>query len=127
MPAVRDFALDPTTWDLAVVNGDFAVVADAAAAVQGAKIRVLTMLGEIWLDESLGVDYLGSIFIKNPNPAVVRALLTVAIAATPDVVNVSGAALVLNNDRTASIAFTMSTAYSASENIQALVTAPAGG
>ena len=57
---VRDFLSD-ATGDLAVVNGDFALVADAAPVVQGIAIRLKMVLGEYWLDEEVGVDWIGSI------------------------------------------------------------------
>lgn len=113
MAAIRDFLLDSVTGDLAVVNGDFAVVADVDAVPQGIQIRVKMFLGEYWLDESIGVDWLGQILIKNPNPVAVRELIRLAIADTPDVVEVTGAALVMNSsDRSATITYTVRTIYS---------------
>ncbi len=131
---VRDLALDPVTGDLAVRHGDFqlagstpdmdAVVAraaDQAAVAQGAGCRVKLQLGEDWLDETLGVPWVDQILIKNPNPAVVTELLRVAIAATPDVLVVTSAALVISPDRSAQVAYQMLTAYSQSPEIGRII------
>lgn len=123
MTAIRDFLLDPATGDLAVVNGDFAVVADAEAVPQGIQIRVKFFLGEYWLDESIGIDWLGQILIKNPNPNTVRELIRQAVADTPDVVEVVGAALVLDSERSGSITYAVRTIYSTTPR-SAQVTVP---
>jgi hypothetical protein len=105
--------------DLAAVAGDFALVggdtaaANQAAVAQGIKIRVRMILGEYYLDEEVGVDWLGQILVKNPDPAVVRELIRQAIASTPDVLEVVGADLQLDTEtRTGSIPYSVITAYS---------------
>lgn len=112
MSQVRDFLADDL-GDLAIVNGDFATVADAAAVPQGIACRVGLFRGEYWLDESEGVPWLDEILGRNRDPLVVRALITDAIATTPDVTEVVGAALELDGaTRLASIRYTVTTAYS---------------
>lgn len=111
--AVRDFrATEDGEWY--TDNGDFDSVADAAAVPQGIRIGVGMFLGEAYLDETIGVDYIDSILIKNPDPLVVRALIGEAIARVPDVTNVVGAQLVDAEDgtRSASIAYRVDTIYS---------------
>lgn len=109
--AVRDFkATTDGEWD--VTGGVFSTVADAEAVPQGIRIRVGMFLGECYLDESIGVDYIDSILIKNPDPLVVRALISDAIASTPDVTNVIGAQLVQESaTRDASIEYSADTIY----------------
>lgn len=110
--AVRDFKSD-ADGEWVVEDGDFATVADAEAVPQGIRIRVGMFLGECYLDESIGVDYIDSIFVKNPDPLLVRSLLEAAIARTPDVTNVVGAALVgPDGEREASISYAADTIYS---------------
>lgn len=108
---VRDYLLG-ANGDLAVVNGDYAFVSGQAACLQGVQIRILTYLGEIYLDTSLGVDYLNQILIKNPDPANVRTLVAAAIADTPDVIEVIGANLVIDSGRNGSIHYKIRTVYS---------------
>lgn len=109
--AVRDFLMDEN-GDLAVRNGDFATVSDAAAVNQGIKIRTRMFLGEYWLDESIGVPWFQEILIKNADPLVVRELIREAIASTPDVVAVIGAQLQQLPNRAAQIGYRVQTAFS---------------
>jgi hypothetical protein len=109
---MRDFAMTATGgW--AVVNGDFATVAGSAAVPQGAAIRLRMFLGECFLDESKGVDYLGKILVKNPDPLEVRAEFATAILDTPDVTDAVGAGLQgPNAQRQATISYQVATVYS---------------
>jgi hypothetical protein len=109
--AVRDFS-STSDGEWTVANGDFSTVADADAVPQGIRIRVGMFLGECYLDESVGVDYVDSILVKGADPLVVRALLSTAIADTPDVTNVVGAQLVDDGDRQSSIVYQVDTTYS---------------
>jgi hypothetical protein len=108
--AVRDFKSD-SSGEWVVEDGDFATVADAEAVPQGIRIRVGMFLGECYLDESIGVDYIDSIFVKNPDPLLVRSLIETAISGTPDVTNVIGAQLVKVSGRDYSISYTADTIY----------------
>lgn len=126
---VRDFLLD-ASGDLAVVNGDFAVVGgqtddeNLAAVLQGVQTRLRLFLGECYLDESQGVDYLGKILVKNPDPNGVATELSRAIAATPDVTLVRSAGLVgPDASRSASISYEVQTVYS-TNTIAGLVATP---
>lgn len=110
---VRDFAMTASGgW--AVVGNDFAAVAGAAAVPQGVRIRAQQWLGEVWLDESKGVDYEGRVLVKNPDPLEVRAEFAAAVDDTPDVTAVVAAALDgPNAARGASLAIQVATIYSA--------------
>jgi hypothetical protein len=109
--AVRDFKSD-SSGEWVVEDGDFATVADADAVPQGIRIRVGMFLGECYLDESIGVDYIDSVFIKNADPLLVRSLIERAISGTPDVTNVIGAQLVNEGGRAYSISYAVDTVYS---------------
>lgn len=109
---VRDFALD-SDGDMAVANGDRTTVAGAAAVAQAVKIKVRIFLGEIFLNQALGVDYLNKILIKNPDPNVVRDEIRARLVSIADVTEVIGAQLIQNPDRSASISYQIRTAYSA--------------
>jgi hypothetical protein len=108
--AVRDFKSD-SDGEWVVEDGDFATVADAEAVPQGIRIRVGMFLGECYLDESIGVDYIDSVFIKQFDPLLVRSLIERAISGTPDVTNVIGAQLVNEGNRAYSIGYTADTIY----------------
>jgi hypothetical protein len=111
---IRDFALDADD-DMAVANGDRTVVSGQAAVAQACKIKVKLFLGEIYLDQSLGVDYLGVVLVKNPDPVVVREAIRVRLQSVADVTEVVGAQLVRddpNDPRSASITYSIRTKYS---------------
>jgi hypothetical protein len=109
--SVRDFK-STVDGEWAIENGDFATISDADAVPQGIRIRLGMFLGECYLDESVGVDYIDSINIKNADPLVVRGLLSAAIAETPDVTNVVGAQVVQTAEREASVEYQVDTVYS---------------
>lgn len=111
MNPVRDFLMD-SNGDLAVVNGDFATIGGEAAIPQGIRIRVLMFEGECFLDESLGLPWLTKILVKGADPAAVRAMITAAIADTPDVTAVTGAELKFVDRRDAEIHYEVMTVYS---------------
>lgn len=111
MAQVRDFK-STETGGWAVESGDFVTVADAEAVPQGIRIRCGMFLSECFLDESIGVDYIDKVLVKNPDPLVIRAEFTRAISGTPDVTNVIGAQLVDEGDRDASISYAVDTIYS---------------
>lgn len=112
MAMVRDLALDED-GDIAVVNGDFATVADLEAVPQGIAIRVRFFFGECWLDESIGVMWLEKILgVKGADPLLVRELIREAIADTPDVTDTASSDLV--NDaatRRGRVAYAAATRY----------------
>lgn len=117
---IRDLLLDDS-GDLAVVTGDLALAggdtttANVAAVQQAIAVRVRLFLAEYYLDQSIGVDWLGQILIKNPDPLVVRELLRAAIASTPDVTDVDAAQLIVDPaTREGSIQYTVRTIYSTS-------------
>jgi len=111
---VRDFALDDD-GDMAVANGDRVVVAGQDAVAQACKVKLKLFLKEIFLDQSLGVDYLGVVLVKNPDPIVVREAIRARLLSVADVIEVVGAQLLFsdpNDPRSASIAYSIRTNYS---------------
>lgn len=109
---IRDFQIDED-GEWVKSNGDFVKVAGAEAVSQGIRISLGLVLGECFLDESAGTDYLGQINIKNPDPLVVREVLRARILRVPDVTNVVGAELNgPDADREAEIDFAYETIYS---------------
>jgi hypothetical protein len=109
---VRDFKItDDGEWYTA--NGDFATVAGADAVRQGIRIRVGMFLGECYLDEAIGVDYINVVLVKNADPLVVRAEIQREIADTPDVTNVIGAQVDIDGaTREGSVSYEVDTVYS---------------
>ena len=77
-----DILLNDSTHDLLFEDGDLVFGVDVAQAV---KINLLTFAGEWFLDPSLGVPYVASIFKKTPNLDLIRTLLQEVIISTPGV------------------------------------------
>jgi hypothetical protein len=108
---VRDFKIDED-GEWVTSNGDIVKVAGEEAVRQGIRISLGLMLGECFLEESAGTDYLDSINVKNADELVVRELLRQRIARVPDVTNVVGAQLIDEGEREASIEYAYDTVYS---------------
>ncbi len=107
----RDFLLD-ARGNRVLVNADYGFADDLVAVGQGVRVRVSLFLGEYWLNEALGVDYLGSILIKNPVEIVVKGLISRAIADTPDVTQVVDTGYALDGrTRTAAVSYTAASPY----------------
>ena len=117
---VRDYLMAEIDGqaDKAIVNGDYATVAGADAVPQGIKIRCRLFLGENWLNSAKGMDWFGSVLIKNPRDVVVRQLLREQIADTPDVSRATAASLLLDHTtRQGSISASAITTYSTPASI----------
>jgi hypothetical protein len=83
--------LDLTTGDLQFATG--------IAGVGAAQLQNLQMaLGEYFLDLSAGLDYFGSILVKNPNLMLIRRLVAEQLADVPFVTQVDRVALSLASD-----------------------------
>ena len=80
-----DLALGLRSHDLIIENYDLRVIDGAEQVAQHCKIRLLALLGEWFLDNTIGVPWLEQILVKNPRGRVVAAALKAAIRGTPGV------------------------------------------
>lgn len=115
MPPVRDFALDSTTWDAKIENGDLAVVEDQEAVRQGIAVRLKMMLGEYYLDLGVGVPWIQRILGKGADHATdaeIKEILRACIASTPDVTQVQNVDFEKGADRRYTISYAVLTVYS---------------
>lgn len=78
----RDLKLD-SNRDLALESGDLAFVDDGAEVAQAVGIRLRFFLGEWFLDNRLGVDYYGTVYVKDPDLTAIEALFRRTIMETP--------------------------------------------
>lgn len=110
---VRDFLLDENGY-WKIVNGDFAVVAGRPAVAQGISTRTKMLLGDSFLDQSVGVDYLGKILsVKSPDLTVGNELIQEAISNTPDVTSVISSGLSISDrpGRIGSVSYAVTDIY----------------
>lgn len=73
------FLQDLTTGDLVIKNNNFAITPDGTQEVAQRLCQNLrTLLGEWFLDSSLGVPYIQSILVKNPThaPGILKNTIT---------------------------------------------------
>lgn len=75
--------------DLDIVGGDLRLVGGVEAIDQHLTTRLRFFKGEWMLDQSVGVPYFDSIFVKAPNLAVIRAIYNRAILTTPGIESVT--------------------------------------
>ena len=85
-----DLKLEPATWDLDLSSNDLALTGDASGetATQAVGVRLKLIPGEWFLDTRLGVDYFGTAFVKNQNPAAIEAMIQAAILDTPGIARI---------------------------------------
>lgn len=62
-----DFALDPATWDIYTVDGDWAMVSGADEVGQRCAVACKTFIGEWAYNVDLGLPWFGEILTKDPN------------------------------------------------------------
>ena len=80
-----DLALNTTTGDLDLVNGDLYFVIEDDAVAQHVKQRLRLFQTEWFLDERAYVPYFDEIFVKSPNPVAIGAILKQIIIESPGV------------------------------------------
>lgn len=103
--ARRDILLDDS-GNRVLSGGDYAFAEDLQSVKQGIQVRVRLWLKEYWLDTSQGVPWREDILVRNANPAIVKADISAAIAATPDVTSVSNVSYSFDSQgRSAKVAY----------------------
>lgn len=83
---LSDIAVDPTTGDLLMVDGDLVLLTDSGdALVQAIRVALRTWRGEWFLNATFGADYRGKILRKNPPRAQVMSEVRRVVEAVPGV------------------------------------------
>jgi hypothetical protein len=96
---------------LTIAHGDLVLVDGLEAIAQHVTARLGFFLGEWFLDRSLGVDYYGQVFVKNPEMPKIKDLMRSVILGTPGVDEfTTDLSIDLNNStRTALVSFSANT------------------
>lgn len=82
--AGTDYAIDlnplsSTYKDILLVNGDLSMVSGNTQIQQNLLQTLGIYRGEWFLDNTIGVDYYGTVFQKNPNQAAINAMFVSSI------------------------------------------------
>jgi hypothetical protein len=91
-----------TYQDLLIENGDLVLTSDANPdgtnpIQQDIRQKIGTFLGEWFNDNTIGVDYYGQIFVKNPDQSKVDAIIQNIIRTAPGVTLLTSYAASVNS------------------------------
>lgn len=88
MSAFATLLLDAALWDLTLdANGNIAVAQPPYAIAQDVASACRTVLGEVYYDTTIGVDYFGEIYGQTPPASVFQEQFEQAALTVPDVVS----------------------------------------
>lgn len=80
-----DIALHANDHDILIKDEDFLLIDNAERVAQQIKVKLLTFLGEWFLDNTWGVPYLEYILVKQPNQDLIKQILSEQILSVDDV------------------------------------------
>ena len=80
-----DIALHANDHDILIKDGDFLLIDNAERVAQQIKVKLLTFLGEWFLDTTWGVPYIEYILVKQPNQELIKQILSEQISSVDDV------------------------------------------
>lgn len=114
MATGTDIALDldplSTTYkDVAIINGDLPTVSGLEQIQQNVLQTLGVFLGEWFLDNTIGVDYYGTVFVKNPNQAAINAMFISVILGVAGVQSVLAFNAAPGAGRTFAVSFKLQT------------------
>lgn len=75
-------------WDLDYRGGGLFFVSGVARVAQQVKQALLILLGEYFLDTRIGIPYREAVWVKNPQPTLLRTIFTETLLAVEGVTRV---------------------------------------
>jgi hypothetical protein len=85
---MKTLYLDPSAWDLVVdVNGNIAVASDPYGLAQDTASVLRTFLGDIYYDQTQGIDYFNLLLGEPVSLTLLKSILTAAALTVPGVVS----------------------------------------
>jgi hypothetical protein len=117
MVSGTDLALDnnplsSTYRDVFPFGGDFPMVSGTDQILQNVLQTLGVYLGEWFLDNTLGLGYYQTVFIKNPNQAAINAMFISALLGVPGVQSILSFSSQINSttaSRSMSVKFRLQT------------------
>lgn len=83
-----DLAIDLTTRDLIFKEGDLYFKTGAEACQQRLQIKLLFFFNEWFLDTTLGLDWFGTVYQKNPNQNLIDNMIIISMTDDPEVISI---------------------------------------
>lgn len=109
-PNAVDFLLDPSTGDLALVNGEATYAAGLTAIAQGCRVRLGLWRREWFWNPAEGLPAVEAILNRGVPLADLESVFKRALLAVPGVVGVTSLSVTLDNiNRTLSVQFVADT------------------
>lgn len=84
-------------WDLDYRDGGLFFVSGVARVAQQVKQALLILLGEYFLDTRIGIPYREAVWVKNPQPTLLRTLFTETLLAVEGVTRVADLRLAVDD------------------------------
>lgn len=107
-----DLAMDMTSGDLVLREGDVLLIDNAERVAQQILITLRFWLGEWFLDVKEGIPYLEYVLVKSPNLLHIRQIFTEAIEKVEGVQRVEEMELAFDiKNRSLRVDYEVSTAY----------------
>ena len=107
-----DLAMDMTSGDLVLREGDVLLIDNAERVAQQILITLRFWLGEWFLDVKEGIPYLEYVLVKSPNLLHIRQMFTEAIEQVEGVQRVEEMELAFDiKNRSLRVDYEVSTAY----------------
>lgn len=75
-------------WDLDYRDGGLFFVSGVARVAQQVKQALLILLGEYFLDTRIGIPYREAVWVKNPQPTLLRTIFTETLLAVEGITRV---------------------------------------
>lgn len=84
-----DIGVGRASHDLVFDNkGNMLLIDGPERVAQDMKIALLMFYGEYFFDRSRGIDYFGSVLVKNPDKILIESLLRASVSEVRDVIQV---------------------------------------
>ena len=113
-----DIQLDELTHDVVFNNSNITLTAGIKDSVaQRLKIKLLTFLGEWFLDTTNGMPYIQQIFGKVKNKSTIDAIFQQKILEEPGVLSITSFESTLGTDRRYSVKFSCLTSEGETDGI----------
>lgn len=83
-----DLSINLTSRDLTFTGGDLTFKTGIEACQQRLQVKLLFFFKEWYLDTTIGLDWFGVAYLKNPNLSLIDNMILVSMTEDPEVINI---------------------------------------